>query len=115
MKVLLTTPLYNFMGVVLKDGKSDLLLRNVLLAVLSTGRETDKSFDQKSKLFELGVKIVVSTDEIDLQSEEIQLLKDVIAHCPSPAFSPLVVGQVGRILEGKPVGIPVHNSQEPVG
>jgi hypothetical protein len=101
MKILLTTPLRAFTGEILKDGpESDLLLRNVLLAAVNQPREQSCTYAEMGSLFTLGVKLA-TTDEVDLTSSEVELLKTQMPR----RFSALVVGQVGKILDGQPTGI----------
>lgn len=93
-----------FSGTVIKDGEADLLLGVVLIGALTRAGKPEQGFESKAKQFALGVKIASARDDmVDLDSGEVQLLKEVV----TAAYSPLIVGQVGLILEGKPTGIPV--------
>ena len=102
MKVLLTTPLRNFDGKIMKDGPGDLLLRNVLIQALSVPMPKDEPTQSvKATRFDLGVKIASSDGEVDLISDEIKILKDLVAM----GYVSLIYGQVAKMLEGQPTGI----------
>lgn len=103
MKVLLTTPLRNFDGRIMVDGPRDVIVRNVLLQVFSMPLPNDNlNQDESAKRYALGVKIAsCSESEIDLTTEEIVLLKSLVAKI----HIPLVYGQIAKILENQPTGI----------
>ena len=101
MKILLVVPMRSFTGEVIKDGEADLMLRSVLLSALSRGGDQNATYTEKSLQFSLGVKIASAGDEVELISDEIKMLKDITAKI----FSSLIVGQVGKLLEGQLTGI----------
>lgn len=97
MRVVLDTPLMDFFGAPLIDGSKELILRTVLLNCASRGTGKETTYEEKAKLFQLGVRIAQADSTIDLESGDIQLLKGACAS----GFTPLVVGQVGQLLEGR--------------
>lgn len=111
MGIKLMTPLYNFNGVALQDGSGDLLLRSVLLVALSQGENKESTYAQKAAQFSLGVRIAAcEKSEMTFSAEEIELLKNLVA----ARFTPIVVGQVGALLEGRDIGFPIQMKKEEV-
>ncbi len=101
MKVLLTTPLRQYTGEIIKDGEADLMIRIIFLRALSIGGDQDTTWTEKARQYALGLKIASSSDEVDLEVDELKILKDLV----SKAFSSLLAGQVGKMLDGLPTGI----------
>ncbi len=87
-----------------KDGKmvietveEDLTLKSVCTDALLNQQQDDKmSGDDKVKHFNLA-EIVYAGGEIDLKSEQIALLKELIGK----RYFPLIVGPAFKVLEGK--------------
>jgi len=57
----------------------------------------DEPGKKKAEKFELAIRIKMGGNEVEVTAEEVVLLKEVVGY----GFTPLVVGQVYRILEGR--------------
>lgn len=79
----------------------ELTLKTVLIQCLINESEGEK-IEGKRKLDRYALALKVKDGGVvDLASEDITLLKDAV----SKQFPVLVVGQVHRLLEGKPTGL----------
>lgn len=89
-------------GKVIGSDKEDVVFGHMLKIALLQAHEEDKKVDEKVTRFELSLRLVAAKDkEIDLEAEDIVLLKKLVGRM----YAPLVVGQVFRLLEGKPTGL----------
>ena len=95
MKVTLNQPLRNMRGEVLKEGTTDLLLKDVLMAVALA--DLDKEEKAKLEDFNLFLKVKSASEEVELDNKELTRLQEKI----KKAYSTLIYGQVNMILEGK--------------
>ena len=94
-------PTLNNEGVIIGQTQEPVLLGNLVKAALLQPDEKD-SADEKVTKFELMLRVSAAKDgELDLESEDITLVKKLVGKM----YAPLVVGQVYRILEGKPTGL----------
>ena len=109
MQVKLSSKIRIFGGFPMKAGEfrtvnihDDATLCIAVVASLSHGYsdEVNLSGEDKAARFELALK-VFNKVKLELTAEEVALIKKLIAK----AFSPLVVGQCFRLLEGKDSGI----------
>lgn len=81
----------------LKVGEDYLTLERVLVqACLMTDEKENPSMDVKYKRYKLCKKLS-GAKEIDLSSEEVVMLKDLVGR----AFTTIVAGQAFDLLEGK--------------
>ena len=87
-------------GIVVGQDEEDVILENLIKGALLQGNEKDTA-DEKVEKFELTLRISTAGDEIDLESEDIAMIKKLVGKI----YAPLVVGQVFRLLEGKPTGL----------
>jgi hypothetical protein len=80
------------------DGKK-MTLKGVCAAALLSPQENDKNItgQEKAKRYLLAQEIHNSDESIDLESEDISLLKKLIGNM----YTPLIVGQAYAMLEGK--------------
>ena len=105
MKIDMTKTIKNLIGVDLENPESKLkekeplTMRIVCTNSLLTPTQDDKNIDgnEKAKRFELAMRIYTE-DEIDLNVDELKLLKDLIGRL----YTPLVVGRAYQILDPKP-------------
>ena len=98
MRIDCATVLLDMGGNPLMDGESQVTLKRVAVEVLKASFEDEKdlSGDDKRARYLLGRRISHVSDR-DLKSEEIVLLKKLIAK----AYGPSVVGPAWLILEGE--------------
>ncbi len=104
MKIDMTKPIKNLIGVNLENPESKLkkkepfTMRIVCTNSLLTPTQDDKNIDgnEKARRFELAMR-VYTEDEIDLNVDELKLIKDLIGRL----YSPLVVGRAYQILDPK--------------
>ena len=98
MKINVLQPLNDYEGKPLIENKKPVLLRSVIISALNfTSKEAKQpTAEEKMELYQLSVK-VWNTDEVDLTSEQISMIKKNTAEM----FAPLVAGQTCLILEGK--------------
>lgn len=98
MKIDFNIELKNMDGEVLRDGDKVLTLGAASInALMSTyPDEKNVSGEDKLKRYDLSLRIKNSDISSDYKSEEITLIKKLIGK----AFTPLVVGQAYKILEG---------------
>ena len=61
------------------------------------GENEKLSGEEQMKRFDLSTLIYASTEPVDLASEQVVLIKEQIAKI----YSPLIVGQVWKMLEGQ--------------
>jgi hypothetical protein len=99
-KINMNTPIKNMSGNIIKDeNNKELLIRNVLTTSLLSVQKNDENIDGKKKyeMYKLANKIDEAKDVIDLESEDIILLKERV----SKSYLTYVMGQVWDILEDK--------------
>jgi len=109
MKVNLNTRITDFYGEVLprayfgfpSEGSTD--LRYIVVTVLGTAfrDELNLALVEKKRRYKLAIKIMDAENEVDLVAEEVALIKKLVGKWTTP----LVVGQVDCLLEGKSTGI----------
>ncbi len=105
MKIDMTKPIKNLIGVNLENPESKLkekeplTMRIVCTNSLLTPTQDDKNIDgnEKAKRFELAMRIYTEK-EIDLDIDELKMIKDLIGRL----YTPLVVGRAYQILDPKP-------------
>lgn len=94
----LEAPLKNFEGEELKADKGFLTLKKVILAHLgSHSPEGATKGEEMIKAYNLGAKIQEQTEEIEISSEDIKFITDVVNK--KPIFTTLVMGQVLTTLK----------------
>jgi hypothetical protein len=99
MKVDFSQQIKGLDGVALKgeDGKELTLATVCTNAVLANFQdEANLSGEEKVKRYDLALAIYSSTEPLDLKSEDVALIKKLVAKM----FGALVVGQAFRMLEG---------------
>lgn len=79
--------------------KDDLTMRNVCVNALLANYSDERDIDgnEKAKRYELAMKIHLEKKEIELEIDDVKLIKDLIGKM----HFPLVVGQAYRILDPK--------------
>lgn len=83
------------------DGGCEMTLRSVSLGSLMIMAGNDQvPAVERAKRYDLALRFIDS-DEVDFEAEEIALIKDLIGKM----YHPIIVGQVWRLLEGKPSGL----------
>ncbi len=99
MKRNMTAVLTTLTGMPIKDGEASLTLGAVATNALLMPYEDERNLsgDDKVKRFKLAQRIHDAQGEVDISSEEITLLKSLIAK----AYTPLVVGRAFAILEAE--------------
>ena len=100
MKVKITVPITDMDGTAIKSGDKDLTLRETFCNSLMNAPDS-QTIDgaEKCKRYDLAVRIHRhSKGEIDLNLEEVTLLKDLVGK----TYFPIVVGQVWSILDPAP-------------
>ena len=108
MKINLQTPLLDFQGRNLPQTYFGVRSNNpvnfafVAVTALGTAFQDEKNLSEieKVKRYDLAVKLLYA-EEVELTIEEAGLIKK----CVGKLGSPMVYGQVDRILEGKDTGI----------
>ena len=99
MKIKTTVILKDYDGEAIIDGtkKQPISLRDACINALNTMTDKDRSMDGKEKfeLFELSLKL--KKDEVELKAEEIAKIKKRVGMI----YTPIVVGRVDELLEGK--------------
>ena len=98
MLVKVNVSLVNIDGKAMKDddGQGQVIDATVRLAIVNavlSPVKTDKGID-KVKKYELA-KRVYTSDEVDLNEDEIKLIKDRVGE----SFAPVVVGQIYELLK----------------
>jgi len=96
MKINFTVILKNLAGKTLKDGKKDVTLKDVSINAL-LGNYKDENIDgnEKLKRFMLATKISEATGEIELENDDVTLIKDMIAK----GYSTVVTARAWQILD----------------
>ena len=79
---------------ILKDG-DDLLLKEICTTALLGNYDEKIDGNEKVRRFKLATEIHGSNGEVDLQAEEISLIKNLI----SKSFSVLITGQAWQLLD----------------
>ena len=95
MKLDVTKKLKDLDDKVLKEDKKDIVLKKILTNALLIAVEKESGVD-KVKKYELA-KLIHKGKVIDLTAEDVVLLKKQVGDF----YTPLVVGQVFALLEGK--------------
>lgn len=102
MKINLKTKIKALDGTTLKqdakEGSIEPEIKNLFLIALQL-EEAGDSMDDKRKLFLLMISLANAKDSIELQSEDVTILKAK----SYKAFNSLVAGQLELILEGKEI------------
>lgn len=97
MKLNLEQHMQDMKGKAVKFGEELMTLETVLVqALLMTDEKENPNMDVKYKRYRLCKKIS-GAKEVDLTSEEVVMLKDLVGR----AFVTLISGQVYDLLEGK--------------
>jgi len=96
MKINFNVPLKNLKGEILKDKGKDVTLKDVSTNAL-LGNYQDEKIDGEEKLkrFLLATRIYESKDEIELENDDVKLVKDMIAK----GYSTVVTARVWQILD----------------
>lgn len=96
MKINLDVPLKNLAGKTLKDGDKNVILKDVSINAL-LGNYKDERIDgnEKLKRFMLATKISEATGEIELENDDVTLMKDMIAK----GYSTIVTARAWQILD----------------
>lgn len=76
---------------------------------MATKEDANLPIAKKVERFDLLLKITNKAPEVNLEAEEIALLKELMGK----AFSVLAVGQILRMLEKKPTGIVPAKNEPP--
>lgn len=99
MKVNLAYKFKTLDGKVIKDPEGKEFTLSVVVQNALLGMYNDEKIDgnEKAKRYMLSVKVYEAKDVIDLKSEDIALIKELIGKTGAP----LVVGQAYEVLEGK--------------
>jgi len=98
MLVKVNVPLKTFDGQTMKDNDGegnaiDATLKMAIVNAVLSPVQNEKGID-KVKKYELAKKIYAS-DEVDLNEDEIKLIKDRVGE----TFAPIIVGQVYEVLK----------------
>lgn len=93
------TTIKNLDGKPLKEGDKEVTIGSLAVNALLTPYDDERNLsgEDKVKRFKLAQRIHGATGEIEIQSEEISLLKSLIAK----AYTPLIVGQAYVMLESE--------------
>ena len=96
MKINFNVGLTNLKGETLKDKGKDLTLKDVSTNAL-LGNYQDEKIDGEEKLkrFLLATRIYESKDEIELENDDVKLVKDMIAK----GYSTVVTARAWQILD----------------
>ncbi len=99
-----SNPMNNYDGENLKertiDGWKDLTEKSICIAALTNYLEGDEKIPSTERLvkFNLANRIFESKNEIELSSEEIVLILNLVS---KNRFSTLIYGKIYKLLEGK--------------
>jgi len=96
MKINFNVKLKNLAGKTLKDGEKDVTLKDISINAL-LGNYKDENIDgnEKLKRFILATKISEATGEIELENDDITLIKNMIAK----GYSTVVTARAWQILD----------------
>lgn len=80
MKINLNVPLKNLAGKILKDGDKNVTLKDVSInALLGNYKEERIDGNEKLKRFMLATRISEAKGELELENDDVTLIKDMIA------------------------------------
>lgn len=96
MKINFNVPLKNIAGKTLKNEGKDITLKDVSINAL-LGNYQDEKIDgnEKLKRFMLAMKISEAKDELELENDDITLVRDLIAK----GYSTLVTARAWQIVD----------------
>lgn len=96
MKINLNVVLKNLAGKTLKEGEKDVTLKDVSINAL-LGNYKDENIDgnEKLKRFMLATRISEAKGELELENDDITLIKDMIAK----GYSTMVTARAWQILD----------------
>ena len=96
MKINFNVALRNLAGKILKDGEKDVTLKDVSINAL-LGNYKDENIDgnEKLKRFMLATKISEAKSELELENDDITLVRDLIAK----GYSTMVTARAWQILD----------------
>lgn len=96
MKINFNVPLKNLAGKTLKDGEKDVTLKDVSINAL-LGNYKDENIDgnEKLKRFMLATKINEANDELELENDDVTLVRDLIAK----GYSIVATARAWQILD----------------
>ena len=96
MKIDFNVVLKNLKGEILKDKGKDLTLKNVgTNALLGNYQDEKIGGEEKLRRFLLATRIYESKDEIELENDDVKLVKDMIAK----GYSTVVTARAWQILD----------------
>ena len=95
MKINFTVVLKNLKGETLKDKDKDLTLKDVSANALLGNYKEEIDGSEKLKRFLLATRIYESKDEIELENDDVKLVKDMIAK----GYSTVVTARAWQILD----------------
>jgi hypothetical protein len=97
MRIRVNTPVLDYEGKPVPDGKGSLTYQKVFAVALNTFGEDDKPApEQMAHIYSLSVKLY-DNDEVELTLEDAALIKERVGK----TFNPLVYGRSCDLLEGK--------------
>lgn len=97
MRLKLNTPILDYEGNPIADGKSPLTYQKVFAVALNTFGENDKPApEQMAHIYALSIKLY-GGNEVELSIEDAALIKERVGK----TFNPLVYGRSIDLLEGK--------------
>ena len=94
MKIKLNAELKTLQGETLKEGNDNITLKSVMVGALLIPEENIAG-TEKAKRYGLAVKIETSTKEVELEVEDVALIKEVIGKF----YTTLIVGQCYELLK----------------
>jgi len=96
MKINFKVKLKNLAGKTLKDGDKDVTLKDVSInALLGNYKNENINGNEKLKRFMLATRISEATGEIELENDDVKLVKDMIAK----GYSTLITARTWQILD----------------
>lgn len=106
----LATVLVNINDEEMKDGEKPLTMKRLIMNALGSGVASDQSASAKDKehCFDLMMQVKSAGDEIELDVEDVGIIKNRIAQL----YAPLISGQASKLIEGKPL---VSFAEAPAG
>ena len=95
MKINFNVGLKNLAGKTLKDGDKNVTLKNVSINALLGNYDEKIDGNEKLKRFLLATKIYEVKDELELENDDVNLIRDLIAK----GYSTVVTARAWQILD----------------